>query len=124
MPIDRHFDNCLGYNPAPSDFNLTSPGRWLPGSDWSNGWPFAAYSGTMYNHVAPPNWSGYDCGSFSAFPDTPGEHAIIAARSEHPGTVNVIFADGHGETVSDSTDIILWRSLGSRDGAEVLPDNL
>ena len=65
---------------------LLLAGRWLretgdPDGDYSNGWPFAGYSNTQYNHVAPPNWSGYDCGIASYIPDTPWEHAIVAPRS-------------------------------------------
>jgi prepilin-type N-terminal cleavage/methylation domain-containing protein/prepilin-type processing-associated H-X9-DG protein len=115
---DAHFDRCQGYTPTVDSFNLTSPGRWLPGSDYCNGWPFAGYSNTQYNHVAPPNWRGYDCGSFSAFPDTPGEHAIVAARSEHRGVVNVAFGDGHGEPISDGIQLPVWRAMGSRNGNE------
>ena len=48
--------------PIPSDHVLTKsfyllsdmPGRWIGGKQYSNGWPFAFYSSTMYNHVAPP----------------------------------------------------------------------
>jgi prepilin-type processing-associated H-X9-DG protein len=118
-----HFERCAEYVPTPSPFNLTSPGRWLPGSDYSNGWPFAGYSNTQYNHVAPPNWSGYDCGSFSAFPDTPGEHAIVSARSAHRGLVNVVFGDGHGDAVNDNVELVVWRAMGSRNGNETLVDN-
>jgi prepilin-type N-terminal cleavage/methylation domain-containing protein/prepilin-type processing-associated H-X9-DG protein len=115
---ETHFNNCLAYTPSVDGFNLTSAGRWLPGSDYCNGWPFAGYSNTQYNHVAPPNWTSYDCGSFSAFPDTPGEHAIVTARSSHPGVVNVSFGDGHGESISDDVDLNLWRGMGSRNGGE------
>ena len=60
-------------------------GRWVDGTEWSNGWPFAGYDATQYNHVAPPNWSSSDCGFVSGIPDTPTEHAFVAARSDHPG---------------------------------------
>ena len=116
------FNECLGYTPAPSVYNFTSAGRWLDGSDWSNGWPFAAYSSTMYNHVATPNWTGQDCGNWSAISDTPGEHAIVSARSAHPGLVMVAFGDGHVQTISDSIDLEVWRALGTRAAGEVVGD--
>lgn len=118
VPRDRMFQQCGSMRPSLSPYNFTSTGRWLPGADFSNGWPFAAYSSTMYNHVAPPNWSGYDCGTYSSIPDTPGEHAIISARSSHSGIVNVTFGDAHVETIADGIDLAVWRSMGSRNGQE------
>lgn len=115
---DDMFNKCLQYRPAVSRYNFTSMGRWLDGSDFSNGWPFAAYSCTMYNHVAPPNWVGQDCGNWSAIADTPGEHAIISARSMHPGLVLAAFGDGHVESINDDIDVVVWRALGTRNGRE------
>lgn len=108
------FQACGKYQPVPSPFHFTSTGSWLPEADFSNGWPFGGYASTMYNHVAPPNWSGYDCGSWSAIADTPGEHAIVSARSEHPGLVQAAYGDGRAEAVSDGIDVELWRRLGGR----------
>ena len=100
-------------------FNFNSAGRWLQGTDFSNGWPFGFYSSTMYNHVAPPNWKSIDCGTRSAIPDAPGEHAIMSARSLHTGGVNASMGDGSVRFVSSSVDLVVWRSMGTRDGGEV-----
>lgn len=118
IAVDFIFRDCLGYKPVISTFNFNSTGRWLQGSDFGNGWHMAAYSGTLYNHVATPNWAGYDCGNFSAIADTPGEHALISARSRHPGGVNVLFGDGNVTFVSDNVDLMVWRGMGTRDGQE------
>ena len=109
---------CESYVPAPSTFHFNSAGRWLPGEDFSNGWPFGFYSSTMYNHVAPPNWKKIDCGTWSAIVDAPGEHAIVAPRSYHVGGVNVSFGDGNTRFMTDSIDLETWRALGTRDGGE------
>ena len=119
VPRDQMMESC-NTTPQISQYNFTSAGRWLPGADFSNGWPFAAYSSTMYNHVAPPNWVGFDCGTYSAIPDTPGEHAIVSARSSHNGSVNVAFGDGHVESISPGVDLLIWRSMGSRNGQETV----
>ncbi|RUL82204.1 DUF1559 family PulG-like putative transporter [Tautonia sociabilis] len=117
---ERHLQACGGYVPAVSGFNFSTPGRWLSGSDYTNGWPLARYSNTMYNHVAPPNWKGQDCGMASAIDDVPGEHAIISARSSHPGGVNVAFGDGSVRFIKESIDLGSWRALGTRAGGEVV----
>jgi prepilin-type N-terminal cleavage/methylation domain-containing protein len=117
---EQVFSDCLSYVAAPSGFHFNSAGRWLAGSDFSNGWPFGFYSSTMYNHVAPPNWNGFDCGTWSAIPDAPGEHAIVAARSSHTGGVNATRGDGSITFISQGIDVLVWRSLGTRNGGEVV----
>ena len=72
----------------------------------------------MYNHVAPPNWKSWDCGSWSAIPDAPGEHAIISARSWHPGGVQTVNGDGSVRFVSDTIALNVWRAMGTRDFGE------
>jgi prepilin-type N-terminal cleavage/methylation domain-containing protein/prepilin-type processing-associated H-X9-DG protein len=119
-PRDKHFDACLAYVPKVDSFNLMSMGRWLPGDPYSNGWPFAGYINSQYNHVAPPNWAGTDCGLFTSTSDTPGEHAIVSARSEHSGSVVVAFGDGHTSIINDDIDLAVWRALGTRNGEETL----
>jgi len=117
---DKHFNACQNYSPAVDGFNFLTPGRWAAGEDFSNGWPFAGYANTQYNHVAPPNWNGQDCGLYSAISDTPGEHAIIAPRSEHAGTVVVAFGDGHSSLINDAVDLVVWRAIGTRNGEETV----
>jgi prepilin-type processing-associated H-X9-DG protein len=120
MPnIDALYQDCLSAR-RPDNFNFNAPGRFLPGTDFSDGWPYAWYIATLYNHVGTPNWRGIDCGSYSAIPDTPGEHAIISARSTHPGGVNVQLGDGSVKFVKDSTSLSVWRALGTRNGGETI----
>lgn len=132
--IDAYMGQCAAFNPTmPDGFNFMAAGRWdkgnatgggggTPGSgpSYTNGWPVGMYMATMYNHVAPPNWQGFDCGAFSALPDTPGEAAIVCARSKHPGVVNVAFGDGHVSIVNETIDLAIWRALGTRNGNDVV----
>jgi prepilin-type N-terminal cleavage/methylation domain-containing protein/prepilin-type processing-associated H-X9-DG protein len=69
---------------------------------------------STYSHTVPPNYRGYDCGSTNIFA------AHIAARSYHPGGVNVVFCDGSVHFVKDSTNLNTWRAIGSRAGGEVI----
>ncbi len=119
VDADVMFAACQAQVPSVSGFNFNSMGRWLPGSDFSNGWPFGFYSATMYNHVAPPNWRAIDCGTRSAIADAPGEHAIISARSQHTGGVNASMGDGSVRFVTESIDLLIWRAVGTRAGGEV-----
>ncbi len=120
VDADTMYAACLAQAPTiNSGFNFNSAGRWLPGTDFSNGWPFGFYSSTMYNHVAPPNWKAIDCGTRSAIPDAPGEHAIVSARSLHTGGVNASMGDGSVRFFSNSIDLVTWRAQGTRDGGEV-----
>lgn len=124
VATDTFMQECQAYTPRVDGYNFFGAGRWPAGDDWSNGWPFAGYDSTQYNHVAPPNWSGYDCGSISAIPDTPPEFAIVTARSEHPGSAVTAFGDGHTAIVNDGIDLAVWRALGSRNGEEAIDSNL
>jgi hypothetical protein len=114
VPRDTIFNDCRAARPTISTFNFSGAGRWPVGDDWSNGWPFSGYDATQYNHVAPPNWEGWDCGNWSAIPDTPGEHAIVSARSQHQGVVNVAFGGGAVVAISDTIDLRMWRAMGTR----------
>ncbi len=120
LVVDDLFNECLNYTPAVSRFNFNSMGRWLDGSDFSNGWPFGFYSSTLYNHVATPNWQGFDCGNWSAIVDAPGEYGIISARSLHTGGAQVQMGDASVRFVSENIDLQVWRALGSRNGGEVI----
>jgi prepilin-type N-terminal cleavage/methylation domain-containing protein/prepilin-type processing-associated H-X9-DG protein len=74
-----------------------------------------------YNHTLTPNSQYPDCGTFadgSALNNFSRTH--LAARSFHPGGVNVGMADGSVRFVKNSVNIVPWRALGTRAGAEVI----
>jgi len=76
---------------------------------WADGWP--RYSG--YDHYLGPNSSVPDCGVVS-----PMRGLWKAARSRHPGGVNLILCDGSVRFAGDSVDRDTWHALGSRNGGE------
>jgi prepilin-type N-terminal cleavage/methylation domain-containing protein/prepilin-type processing-associated H-X9-DG protein len=47
-------------------------------------------------------------------------YAIITSRSYHPGVVNCTFVDGSVRSLSESVDLHVWRSLGTRSAGEVV----
>ena len=78
------------------------------GFGWIAGKPMA----TSFSAYLPPN------------SDVPDMHAhgigFFSARSNHPGGVNSLFADGSVRFVRDRIDLALWRALATRDGGEAV----
>ncbi len=91
---------------SPAEEFSFAGGNWLLGG-WLNTW---------YQHVLTPNSTTPDCGDGSIAID--GGHVLVAARSMHPGIVNVAMADGSVRNVADTIDSQIWRAMGTRAGSE------
>lgn len=103
---DDALDGCrlaVGINPDHVSFG---------GSTWLLG----GYDFTWYNHIATPNAQLPDCSSGRQASGAVG--GSFAARSPHPGGVNVVFGDGAARLISNSIDLQVWRALGTRSGTE------
>jgi prepilin-type N-terminal cleavage/methylation domain-containing protein/prepilin-type processing-associated H-X9-DG protein len=68
----------------------------------------------FYTHTLPPNYAGRDC--MSLLPS----NLHLAARSYHPGGVNVALADGSLRFIPDTIPFPAWQALGTRSGGEVV----
>ena len=84
---------------------------------------------SMYTHGVTPNTSVADelfkpyCPGPDVLPpcvSVPVYIGVAAARSYHPGGVNVVFVDGHVEFKSDSIDLPLWQALATTAGGETI----
>ncbi len=80
------------------------------------GWWDGDYRSSLYNHFLAPNSKLYDC--WQASP--PHNPALKAARSNHPGGVNVLMCDGHAQFIKDSINLNAWRALSTRSQGEVV----
>jgi prepilin-type N-terminal cleavage/methylation domain-containing protein len=99
---------------ATAMWNFTNP----RGFAWANG----EYRSALYNHHAGPNSSQFDCMSaklLGSLADRYAAYGWRAARSYHPGGVQLIFADGSGQFVSQDVDLPVWSSLATRRGEEI-----
>ncbi len=67
-----------------------------------------------YSHTIPPNYKKWDCGGIDFL------RSHTAARSYHPGGVNIVLADGSVRFIKDSIALDTWRAIGTRAGAEVI----
>ena len=87
---------------------------------------------TMFMTINTPN-SGTDVSPFQPpggpKPENPpytnvgSAYTHKAARSRHPGGVNVIMADGSLHFVTNDIALATWRAMGTMNGSEVIQDN-
>lgn len=113
VPVDVRRAAAIGSTPL-SDSGCESPTGWR--LDKGFGWWDGDYRTTLYNHYLAPNSRRFDCWQ-SRPPHNP---AWKAARSNHPGGVNVLFCDGHVQFTRDSVSLATWRGMATRSGGEVL----
>jgi prepilin-type N-terminal cleavage/methylation domain-containing protein/prepilin-type processing-associated H-X9-DG protein len=105
---------CLSLPSATTQFQATRGVRWH----------YGAPGHSLYNHLRAPNDRQPDCRG--GLPHSTRSDPLwswlslnIAARSKHPGGVNALLADGSVRFVKDSTNVLVWQALGSRNGGEV-----
>jgi prepilin-type processing-associated H-X9-DG protein len=78
---------------------------------------------SMFNTIQVPNDHQYAYGGcrFNGMPDWNMDNGFVfGASSNHPGGVNVLFADGSVRFVKDGIDRMVWWSLGTKAGGEVV----
>jgi prepilin-type N-terminal cleavage/methylation domain-containing protein/prepilin-type processing-associated H-X9-DG protein len=98
---------------AATQWNYSDP----RGFAWVNG----EYRCGLHNHRMTPNSTTADCmgvrlGGGVEFQFTP--YGWRAARSNHPGGVNVLMADSSHQFVGDSIDVKVWRAMATIAGGE------
>jgi prepilin-type N-terminal cleavage/methylation domain-containing protein/prepilin-type processing-associated H-X9-DG protein len=113
-PQDRKLQiRVIGTSSTPTDpTSCNGATQWV--GDRGREWVRGSFIMTAYNHFYPPNSREMDC-------TNPGRAiAITSARSFHPGGVNMLICDGHVQFIKDSITLSTWRSISTRNGAEVL----
>ena len=90
---------------------VARPGKWISGETWM----LAGGVSTHFYTATPPNSRIPDCGDY--FYDR--GYGAFAARSQHPGGVQALMADGSCRWFTSTIHLATWRALGTRDGAEV-----
>ncbi|MDY0169034.1 MAG: DUF1559 domain-containing protein [Thermoguttaceae bacterium] len=104
------YNNCLAGTEPPLTQNETGSGG--RGHSWFDGRNSQAWTFTTR---LPPNdrlTSNHECELWT-------HQGIYAARSRHPGGVNVVLADGSVRAVGESIDILTWRALATIAKGEV-----
>jgi prepilin-type N-terminal cleavage/methylation domain-containing protein/prepilin-type processing-associated H-X9-DG protein len=118
VPIAQAFVmGCQGIPGSTPAFGTLTPPN---GNYWIGGNPGSCMMWDAYNHFMPPNSMACDStsdgntGGYASVPDA------FPPASNHPGGVNICFADGSVHFIKNSVNLFTWWSLGTRNGGEVL----
>jgi prepilin-type N-terminal cleavage/methylation domain-containing protein/prepilin-type processing-associated H-X9-DG protein len=96
-------------------------GQPVNGNIWLAGNPSSGMMWDSYNHFTGPNSTG--CIWQPIDPNTGGTGTLgdaMPPSSNHPGGVNVGFADGSVRFIKDTIALTTWWALGTRNGGEVI----
>ena len=107
-------------------------GKWDEEGDIRGAWAYHIIGGASYTHFNTPNSGDPDvllCCNRCEPNDIPcnpsggsnWDQTHAAARSQHPGGVQLAFADGHVEFYSDTVDSDVWRALATIGLGEIIP---
>jgi len=130
--IDGTATTALGSEVLSGEPHEGGSGLW----DTRGMWAIQYVGASSYLHLYTPNTSIGDapsavryerCVESSEMPcsnplsNVEYSGSFASARSRHPGGVNVVFADGHVDFVTDVVELTVWRSLGSIDDGLTVP---
>ena len=112
-------------------FSECVQGKEIDGAKDLRGFSWWGYGAGFQTYLTPNSpqpdvmqSAGY-CKSKAPNPPCVGPHSLsspmtMAARSRHPGGVQVAFCDGSVSFYTDNVELRLWRGLGTSQGGEVL----
>jgi prepilin-type N-terminal cleavage/methylation domain-containing protein/prepilin-type processing-associated H-X9-DG protein len=86
------------------------------GHIWTYGYP--PYMSNFYNHFGSPN--SLSCANANEGGAPYARWGIATPTSNHPGGVNLCFADGSVKFIKDSISLQTWWALGTRKSGEVV----
>ncbi len=87
-------------------------------------WVSGEYRSATYNHYYAPNSKNYDCMASVTTDPSPTPTRLYsaygwrAARSNHPGGIHILMADGSARLVEEEIDLEVWRAMSTRNGEE------
>ncbi len=87
----------------------------VAGREWIRG----VYTMSTFNTVAPPNWKYPSCMECSGC-GAPDSQGVFPARSRHPGGAMHALGDASVRFLSDTTDLLVYQGMGTRDQGEAV----
>jgi prepilin-type N-terminal cleavage/methylation domain-containing protein/prepilin-type processing-associated H-X9-DG protein len=113
---------------SPTSCSAT-PSSWNYEQRRQYSWATGEIRCASYNHYYTPNSSQIDCVSTLSGAALTGETNALytavgfkAARSNHPGGVNLLLADGSVHFIQNGINPKTWTALSTRAGSEVVGD--
>jgi prepilin-type processing-associated H-X9-DG protein/prepilin-type N-terminal cleavage/methylation domain-containing protein len=100
--IDEFCQACVNL-PADPSFHGWRGDLYSRGTPWTK----PTVMETLYNHVVPPN-------SPSCVHGGDPLSGAASSSSDHPGSVNVVFLDGHVENIQNGIELSVWRDFAKR----------
>ena len=110
--LNATYSTCSGIN-----VNTATP----LSSKWGFSWVMGENCCTQYNHVATPGSNS--CGGTGFTGSMTNMAMQVSAASRHTGGVQTMMGDGSIKFVTNSIDLIVWRSVGTRASGEVAAIN-
>ena len=110
-------------SPPLTDANCANTSLWNVSDGRGFAWVSGEYRCVLYNHYYLPNQAIPDCMGALAGGGPQTQYAAFgwrAARSRHPGGVNVLLADGSVQYMFDSIDKSVWQAISTANGNEVI----
>jgi prepilin-type N-terminal cleavage/methylation domain-containing protein/prepilin-type processing-associated H-X9-DG protein len=90
------------------------------GNYWIGGNPGSCMLWDAYNHFMPPNTMACDSTSDGNTGGYGSSCDAFPPASNHPGGINIVFADGSVHFIKNSIGLQTWWAIGSRNGGEIV----
>ncbi len=110
-------------NSLPTDFQFMELCNRVPITNFNQEWSWKgewwAYGASMiYSHTQLPNRT--NCLYHDIVVDARGTITMVAASSNHPGGVNVMFMDGTVRFIKNSVNYLPWYAIATPNGGEAV----
>lgn len=117
--IQRAYAYLTTYPSSMDETACGSPTMWNNDRRRQFLWFSGEIRNASYNHYYTPNVKTWDCITNASGLGYTGI-GWKAARSTHPGGVNLLLADGAGRFISENVAVEVWRGMSTRAGKEIL----
>jgi prepilin-type N-terminal cleavage/methylation domain-containing protein/prepilin-type processing-associated H-X9-DG protein len=119
VAVTQALQSCNVFWKSGTLFGDTTGLKQYTGQVWAQG----ERGWTLFNTVVPPNSKNYpwhSCRLGTCLECAPEGSSFVNASSNHPGGANFAMGDGSVRFIKDSIDMVVYESLGTRNGGEVI----